>query len=333
MLWGLDLLGLSRFPDLALREQPAGWSIGCFGSGVFGNPYPALDRILATGRVPRVRVQCLWSDSHSFGPADLPRAIAEAKKLAPLIGKYPNVEFRVSPYCEHRLSGRDITQVLAAVQKVVPTAVMVNAPCPGHRVYLPGVVNELHGAETGPVPSGRVDFSFDGTPCVDADVEAFKRKYANAETFYFHEPRFNGRWEDNDKTPRPDRKGWPDSALIDSVIYLHRDKGAARLAKGWLYKSHSENKGSGDARAEKPVLIGPVKTREVRLVCDNGQVADVLRYYGPYSGGGFRYYASAWGYQTAEKARRIQGHPLVKVVADGKGYGTINPAFREGSYR
>lgn len=332
MMFGLDLLGGAKYEDLCVNELPEGWAFGVF-FDTFGNSEKLIQRVAATGRCPRIRVQLIWDDAHVFTVDDVAEATKKATKIEAIAKKFPSVEFRISPFCEHKLKLPFLEAAAQKIKAAAPSCIYVNCPMSGGDI-MPNEVNELHGADKISRPGiKRLDFSFDGTACVDSDVEKYKGAYAKAETFYFHEPRFNGRWEESDKTPRPQRKGWPDSNLIDSVIYLARDRGDCKLSKDFLYKSHAENKGNGDKRAEKPLFICPKKSRRIELVANNGQVVGTFAFYGLYNDGRWRYYSQEWGYQIAEKARRIQGHSLVRVRIDGKFYGTINPAFRFGGFR
>lgn len=336
MMFGLDHLGGARYSDLALREHPEGWAFRCF-MNTFRDGLPLLEAVAKSGRAPLIGTHGVWDDDHHFGNFQFELAKREAKRFNQLAKRFPGIVFEYSPYCEHRLSANDAHNVMQECQHLAPKCRIVNTPEHGKGAVLPAWKNEVHGK--GPALRGLYNFSFDGTPCVDSDIEEFKAIHSRCGVFYLWEPRFNGRWEDTDKTLRPQRKGWPDSKLIDSVIYLHRDRGKCMLPDKWTYKSHAENKGPNpqtgnmDQKAEKPCVIAPKKDSRIDLVAENGQAIGSLKYYGPFSGGGFRYYSPEWGYQLAEKARRIQGHSVCSVVFGGKKVGQINPAFRFGSFR
>jgi hypothetical protein len=326
-MYGLDYLGGAKYADVIMREHPDGWAAGFFLSE-FGDARPVIKKLLATGRCPVVRIQILWTN-HTYDPARHDaKILAGIRECNKIKAAFPNVDVQVSPVCEHNIKGSQLRSLFSRCAQTAQGLTLVNNPWQGDT--LPGV-NETHNAER--AMSGRYNFSFDGVACVDSDTEKIKAIHSSAETFFFWDARFNGKWESNEKTPIAQRKGWPDSKLIDSIIYLKNAKGGVKLPKGWLWKSHSENKGTGDARAEKPVCIAPVKASRLELVAGSGQVIGTLRYYGAYSDGRFRYYSDEWGYQLADKAKRIQGHPIVSVRAGRKIYGTINPAFRENEWR
>lgn len=336
MIFGLDHLGGARYPDLAAREQPQGWAFGIFWNvDGFGKAEPLVRRVAKEGRTLIIRIQALWRDDHNrkpFDERDKIRAIKIARRVQSIAQEYKNIEFRFSPFCEHKNDARFIRDTFQKIKRVAPSLELVNSPNHDCSTVIEEAINEFHGAQKKPRACKRMQFSFDGTASEDSDVEEYKKNYAKAEIFFLWSPRFNGNFDGVTK-PRKERKGWPDSNLIDSIIYTARARGECKLEKNHLFKSHSENKGKGDPRAEKPVYICPIRSSQVELVADNGQVVHALRLYGKYIDGRSRYYASDWGYSIAEKAVRIQGHPICKVRINGKIYGKVNPGFRFGSFR
>ena len=109
-------------------------------------------------------------------------------------------------------------------------------------------------------------------------------------------------------------------------MVLSNSKGATSLPANWLYKSHAENNGYGDTRAEKPVMIAPVKAAAIELKGPDGRVIETLRYYGSYSDNKrWRYYGTRWGFETLAQ---IRGGTSVTVWVNGKKVGSVNPAFR-----
>ena len=319
MIYGLDLLGLAKYPNVAAKEFPPGFALGCF-SSTFGDARPAVEAILKTGKCSHVRVHLMWKDNHNFTTKDFPAIVKEAKKWQQLVWKY-NVKWYFSGACENHLSAKNALDLANKVLAVLPV-IYVNsgdAKLPND----PQFRTEVHGTKTKALKVPYI-FSYDGNACVDANVEEQKKKHKDAEIFFLWEPRFNGRWETNDTTPRPLRKGWPDAKMIRSVVALATQTGTSKLPKNWLYKSHAENKGIGDPRAEKPLFISPVKSTLVTLKLGNATKA-TFKYHSPYSGGGYRYYTTMWGYEIAKQ-------PL-DVWANSKKYGFVSPAFRAGSFK
>ena len=333
MMYGLDYLGGAKFADLVLREHPTGWAAGFF-ANTFGNAWPLIAKLLATGRCPRVRVHAVWQDDHKYDPKrDDPVIMRELKAANSLKATFPQVEVQFSPFCEHNIKGAQLRQLFAKVKQAAGDLTLVNSVMNGD-VLPPNVaLNEIHGLHK-PLKEP-YNYSFDGTPCVDADVEGLKSAHQNVVTFFFWTSQFNGRKNPNDTTPRPQRQAWPTSQLIDSVIYLHNECGAAKLPRNHLWKSHADQHEvpKPEPRALKPVYILPIKASRVELVADNGQVVAASGGPLPFNDGRFRYYFPDYGYSMAEKARRIHGKPTVSVRVGGKVVGTVNPAFRAGSFR
>lgn len=320
MMYGLDLLGLPKYIVHAVRVFPVGWALGCF-SDTFGDARGGVERIIKTGRCPRVRVHLAWKDNHNFSQKDFKQIEKEAKKWVPLVQRYPHIEWGFSGACEHHLSIADSVRLAELVLNVHPDQIAVNTG--DHDIAIAQTISETHGTKAR-VGKPKYNFSFDGSACVDSDAESLKQKHKSAETYFFWEPRFNGRWETKDTTPRPQRTGWPDIKLLRSVVCLGGECGAVSLPNKWLYKSHAENHGTGDARAEKALFIAPIKTDAI-LLKDKKTVKAVFKYFGPYQGGGHRYYSTKWGYEIAEK-------PLT-VEANSKAIGQVNPVFRCGVFR
>lgn len=332
MRYGLDFLGLAKYAKVAAENFPAGWALGTF-SSTFGDARPAVERILKTGKPSAVRVHLAWADDHNFALKDGPKIVREAQGWLPLVERYPNVVWYFSGACEHKLSAKFANDLAMRVLDVFPeTTWYVNAPMKGGADIIgPRILNERHGTKARRKFENDA-FSFDGSACVDADVEFFKKEFVS-HNFFFWEPRFNGRYEADDNTPRPERDDYPDKKLIESVVALSKNKGLVRaLPKGWIYKSHSENDGKPSLRAEKPCLISPLKKDKITLRLANRKVIATFNYYGTYKGGGHRYYTEKWGYEIAQMAEYAQGSPIVQIWA-GTMIGVINPAFRTAPYR
>lgn len=330
MRYGLDLLGCARYADLARREHPEGWAIGAFSKSVFGDSRPVIAPLLDSGRAPEARVHLLWSDSHTFNERSILAAEKEAKLWLSL-SRVHKKNLQISPWCEHNAKLPLLRKLREAIMSVLPDCEYVNTPWKGD--FIPGVRSEIHGNHK--IPNGPLNWSYDGLPCVDADTELYKKTYSGrSDTYYLWTSQFNGRKNPNDTTPRPQRKAWPTSELIDSVIYLHRDRGSLKLPANWLWKSHADQHNvPPEPRALKPVFIIPPKVKRVELVADNGQVVAVSGGAQPFSDGRWRYYFGSYGYQLSEKARRIQGHSVLQVSINGKIRGKVNPAFRFGNFR
>jgi hypothetical protein len=81
------------------------------------------------------------------------------------------------------------------------------------------------------------------------------------------------------------------------------------------------------------VFITPVDAKRIELVADNGQVVAVMPRTSNFTDGRPLYRLPEFGYLVAEKAIRIHGKPTLRLIADRKEIGVVNPAYREGVYR
>lgn len=333
----MSYLGGAKYGDLILKEHPEGWGATFFTQKeLFGDPKPLIDKLCATGRCPVIKLNLAWKDDHKFSRADFPKIAREADRFKDLIQKYKNIKFYVCGATEHTLNAEDANNLRLLIGSRILSAEYINNPWEGKGAFLLGCTNEIHGVKANKPKIGEsYSFDFDGSNCVDANVEAIKAKFADAELFAFWHPAFNGRLTSNDKTPRPQRKAWPNSALIDSIIALHKPNGVnGKMPKGYLWKSHADrHETPPEPRAYKPVLIMPPKSRRVELITENGQVVAAGSAPAPFADGRFRYYFADYGYLIAEKAKRIQGHGVVTLRVDGKAICKINPAFRSGDFR
>jgi hypothetical protein len=333
MNFGIDFLGGARYAKTVLQEQPRAWGFGIFADvDGFGKAYKLIEQVAALG-VPFIRVQLMWKDDHNFRASDIPEIEKRVKQLVPIMNKYLNVRWFLSPCCEHNLNEAQFEPFAQAVLKNYLLCTVVNSPNKGKGFVSKKYLNEYHHEEK-PRSGGRYASSFDGANCVDSDVTKYKANYKDAEYFMLWNSQCNGRRNLEDKTPRKDRKYWPTDKQIDSWIWLAKDRGNPKLPAKWLLKSHSDQHTvPPSGKDQKPVWIIPVKARAVVVKASNGQVIDEARYFGTFQGGGFRYYHQSWGYELAQKAIRIQGHPVCNVFVNNKKIGSINLAFREGNYR
>lgn len=317
MPYGQDTLGAAKYRQTLNQALPLNQGEGHF-SNTFGDILPVIKLEAARG-VPFIRLHLMWRDRHDFSPSDFPAIVKEAKRVCPTIQMNPQVKWYLSGACEHNLNSNQALKLAQLVSQACPQATYVNTPGVTGAI-LPSYINEVHGGKR--PRSAKYAFSFDGTAAEDSDVESYKRAFPNAEYFMIWGPRYNGRWESNDTTPRDQRKGWPDVKYIKSLSYLANPKGATSLPANWTWKSHSENKGNGDPRAEKPVLISPLKVSQVVLKVGS-EIRDTMKYYGLFADGRSRYYGNHWGYELKQ----------VDLWADGKKQGNVNAGFRDGGFR
>lgn len=343
---GRDYLLGSNFGDLIIKEHPEGWAAGFILNTTDQptkkpNAWPVIKRLLQTRRCPEIRNHAVWDDDHIYNERrDLPVILREAKRSIDIKRQFPSVDVQFSWFCEHKERRATIQKVFKAIRKLpgASTITLVNANWRGDFIYEPGVINEVHGSKS-PIPKGVYNYSYDGQNVFDSNIVADKRKFRGARTYYLWCPQDNGRETLTDDTPRPDRKAWMYPQLNDSMIYLWGEKGITTfpLQSGFrVWKSHADQHDiPPEARAHNPVLIIPENVRSVDLIAANGQRIDTMTNAGSFKGGGFRYYiqSSRFGFEVAERAKRISGSPVVTLRAGNQVFGTVNPAFREGTAR
>lgn len=312
MIYGIDTLAGAKYPKV-VRSIPNTLAVGFFAE-TFGDAFPVVQRELESGRC-KIRVHLLWSDSHSFGDRDIPKIRKLARKYQALAARFPG-RVEISPFCEHNLSAPD--KYLDIVAAEAPAASIVNTPWKGaiSRKYK----NEVHGDHK--APNGVYNYSYDGTSATDANVEADKAKHSRADIFFIWSPRLNLKWSMKDATPRPQRKAIPSPEYIDSLEYLAGPKGETSIPKNWLVKSHAERHEASDTKGDKLLIISPLKSAQITLK-RGGKVVATLPYYGPFDGGGHRFYAKAMGFQIG----------VVEVWQEGKKFGVVNCGFRDPTFR
>lgn len=339
--YGIDFLGAARYKKTVISEHPRDFGFGAFlDVDGFGATYDLFDQMASLG-APFLKPQMLWEDNHQFKTEHLKILEARCKKLALIVAKHPDKRWFISPCCENELNEKQFEPFAQIVLKHIPRATVVNSPNgngKGHRSTK--YQNEFHGDD----PRARFGdgHSFDGDNITDSNIEALKAKG------FLYLMIWNSQCNGNRKIFKPgDKRGpqdfverakriyWPTPKQIDSWIYLiTHNKGEVKLPKDWIFKSHSDQHSQPPAgKDQKPCWVKLPKFRAIEVKARNGQLIDKAPYFGTFEGGGHRYYHNDWGFILSEKAKRIQGDGLCDVFADGKKVGTINLAFRGGSFR
>jgi hypothetical protein len=348
---GLDELALHQFPKAANASNPRGWVLAAF-TNTFGDSLPDIEKEIQLHNPAAVIGRLHWDDRHGCDAKKFDEIAKEAARFNVVAKRHPERPFIATGWTEN-----ECDQGKAALLRA-----MVLAKCPECDGYSQSVncntgaflyddpqrtFNEVHGVCDRVPAKGKIIYSFDGKPAVDLDFKAILKRWMRATYFLIWDCRFNGRWECNDKTPRPQRKGWADSPLIKSLFYLWNEKGAVgKFASLWLWKSNSENKGTGDWRAEKPVAILPVSADAISIVAvDDAVIATCSgrdaagKIYSPMTTSpwssrnkGYRFYCKEMGFELAEKARK-HGSALVRIRAKKTLSPQFNPAFRHDTFR
>lgn len=337
-MFGIDYLGGAKYPKIIIDEHPTGWAAGFF-ANTFGNAYKnAIIPLLASGgRCPRVRIHGVWDNTHQYKPqihdSVIDRELNRAKQLKQ---QFPEVDVQFSPFCEVGGPSTVIEHIIGRCLKQGTTGItLVASSLGGYKVQ--GAITEFHAGFQGNLGHQQFNFSFDGVDAFGADVESFKQKFRDANTFFFWSPHLNLKPKIDDTTPIAERTYRPQAKHIDALIALHRPSGEVSIPKGWILKPMSED--TGDSKSNKVVILAPINVPQMKFreVAGN-QAVDTLINYGQYKekiNGKtcWRYYSSEWGYLIAEKAFRISGEKRVVLMAKGEQKGVVNPAFRAGIFR
>jgi hypothetical protein len=329
MIYGIDALAIAKYPEL-LKDWPKGFALGVFWD-TFGPVRGVLEDYCKRSLGPLVRVQGQWDDNHRFGPSNFPKAIAIGQAVSDLKKKYPHIRFQYSPFCEDKLSTDAKLPIFRQLSEKFPNLELVNSSIRGGG-YVPGVINEIHHNDkpTGN-PPGKINFSYDGLAgskkdsragngCVDSNVEKWKKTYAHAEVFWFWVLQCNMKWGVKDETDRPNRRCKPTPKLFKSLAYYAGTKSVVKLDKGWLYKSHAEQHGNVDNRANRPVVLAPVGWRG-KSVSVGGVVFTPS---GSTDGRKVFRCLNKFGFEMKRFAA---------VKADGKTVGTVDCGYRENEWK
>lgn len=338
MIYGLDVLGLPMFSSIAIKNWPQGFACGVFDS-TFGNVWPALNKLAATGKCPRIRVQGPWTN-HAYIPAKHDKAIfAALKKCNELKAKFPHIHVQFSPVCEHNIKGQTLVNLLNKCGDASRDVEIVNNPYQGD--FSKRFMNETHFNKPVPQSFGAYQFSYDGISTVDSDIEKDKVTHKDAQVFFMWHPSFNMKYRTqtdkeqpknvikNDTSPPKDRVCKPTAELIQSLAILSVSKGETNFPKGWTGKSHADRSQTPiEKRAYKPVYISGSPTEKYEFLKVGKVKSSPPEPFNDKNTGkllGWRYYLPIYGYQIANK--------VVDITGNGKVLGTVNPAFRDGKFR
>jgi hypothetical protein len=327
MILGIDTLAAVKYPKKVFKHVPPGWALGVFWD-TFGPAKPFITKAAKKGKWPIIRIQGIWQDSHTFTANDFTNAIKIGGEVMELQAKFPSVQFRYSPFCEHRLPKSKMVPLLESLKTRFPDLLLVNtAISGGETVGADLAVNEFHGLDVPGGAKNRYEFSFDGTHCVDADIEMFKSRYSAAEVFWFWVWQMNLKMSGKDKTPRIMRKVRPTKKLFKSLEALGGEKIVDTLDKKWLYKSHAEQVTVDEGRGNRAIILGP-KEGKVEVVASGKKIASFAA-----SGkheNDFIYRSAFFGYELQNKARKAGTDGRLQVVVDDKSMGFVDPVFRCG---
>lgn len=331
MIYGIDALGGCRFQPELLKAITPDTVVGLF--------YKTFDKGPLTGKrllealckfgVKEIPVHLAPFDpTHRYPIGQLmPKIKIWAREVEAIAVRNPSCIILMSAFCEHNHTAKEMAPVIAELQRIAPSCLMLNSIWKGQRV--PGIITELHleSSKTLPrKPEGEYTISFDGFggngkgDFPDTDVQAILAKYSDARHIRAWNFRFNGKYGDKDKTPINSRKFWPSVEYIKGTLEIMRAReGEITFQKDKLYKPFADDHGEG-GKDNKATLIINSKASSVEVLDSKGNVIDVMKRFGdPHTGTpkGNRYYSSKYAYQLASKARSKTGSSLGRFRAPG----------------
>ncbi len=326
MIYGIDYLAGAKYGRKILEAHPAGLAAGFF-ANTFGNPYPVIRKLLEQNLCPAIRIHAVWEDNHKYNKAKHDDIIrAEYAKLVSLAHEYPLVMWYFSPFCEHTMTARQFRNVVASLSESNVT--IVNNPMKGRGIA--GFITERHGSKSNPEQTGI--FSYDGEDAFGANVPQHKEKFGACELFFMWAPQLNLRKALNDNTPRPVRTYRPHikhiKTLVEYCYLIVTDD--PQLSSRFTYKPVAED--TGDSKSNKIVLISKRKIPFYAFVA--GTKLYKLTYFGPFKGGGHRYYSKEWALDVFTQAWADENITVLDLIDPaGKVIGKVCPIVRAGNFR
>ena len=351
MKFMMDYLGGANYGQMILRRHPASMGVGVILNT--NNPqwpktnfWPIAERLAERGKLPFFRPHAIWEDSHIYNPEKHNKIIlTEFERIADLKGKFPQVDCYFSPMCErdnnHQQFNRLIERLLEDADKLGIS--IVNSVTKASYWPSGAVINELHGSKMKP-NWGRCAYSTDGKQAWDQNVVKLRETPPRAvmEYFAFWVSLLNGKCNDKqphepgaDTTRRNLREAWPYPEVFPALSMLVETPEGVRLGKEHIWKTHADQHGPvRKPREGKPVFITPADGASciVRTVVGNKLVATMPRD-GNYTDGRPKYRCNEFGFQLANKARKLSGSPMVRLMINRKEIGVVHPAFRAGVWR
>lgn len=292
-----------------------------------GDPYPKAKRILQSEKFSCARVQGFWSYQHK--PASL-AIVKQQVKIWARLQDEAGKKIYFSPSCEYDKSTPKslVKQWIATIRAAGLTPVLTPMGGP----VVPGVLIEKHGDKV----TGSQCFSTDGQSAVDCDFAKLIKLNSTAEYGLAWIPRYN--CSVAGANPPPAQRVHAPSvrdirmvdALFDACTY-------GDLTGKQLYKLAAEDKGTGDPRANKPLLILKEKAEFAAILDSKGGLLCKFPYYDTYLNDGHRYYSGSgprlYGYEIAELARKNTGSDVICVRVGTKVYRIGSGQFRHGYYQ
>lgn len=364
-VFGQDTLAIqhSKFQVRELvKFLPQDTALGTL-SNTFGNQLSAITRALSSGRVKYLRVHLINGSciaNQNCGPYEIgygynlksfeasvlaknPKIITYVRNHTLLYCDLPNTKVLISPVVEHRLNNRAYRILADTIVSSCPSAQLVNNPVTGIGERYRGSWIESHSDRI----SGADIYSFDGVDATDSNIPLWKSKTAKAKISFVWSRVYNCRNLGPFQDPR-NRTSCPKSRDFELLAHITDNRPPAPTTSSKcgsfkspnIWKPLSEDKGTGDPRANLPVLLSRLGNGNTEIATYKGTCIGTLSYFGPPTTEGLgRYYSGLpgavrlSGYEIEKKAVRLSGSPWVWVRQNNKCFGPFIPGMRQGTYR
>jgi hypothetical protein len=366
---GQDLLAIQHeeFPVEDLLPLIPDGFIGGNLDWTFGTRLTPVKKVLDTGKVIQWRVHFFngpglrngqlgryephagmtiksFNAAWEAGGGKLRRHLRDRVRLyCQLLEGYPAVALEMSPTLEHNLTSRAFRKQAAVIRENCPRAVIVDNPVGGVR-STPGFKIERHGTAVKGLKAP-CNVSLDGDEALDANIPAYLASNPNC-TRYLWTHKFNGRLTKGSFVDPRKRKAWPTPQIFRTLLayarplpYMPLADGCIPIRSPHLWKVSADDHGTGDIRANKPLWISPRSFSQALVLTALGRLRiGTLDYYGPFDGGGIRYYSGLgsglYGIEMTEKSETLSGSPYVVIKEDGgRCFGPFAPHHRHGYFR
>lgn len=283
-----------------------------------------------------------------------PKVIAHVKKRVKLYHdfftyEFPGIKPLISPILEHNLT-KEAWRILAdTVKNEWPEVQLVNSAMNGQGERYRGAWVEDHG-NSGLTPGADI-ISTDGTEIMDINSMKYVSDTSHSRIAFRWSRRNNCRAQGSFVDPR-DRKSCLTKREAEQQTHV-TDKipegnpktfncrsGDWAFTQAEIWKPLSEDKGTGDSRANLPVLItGKFGTGTVTLVDFRGNTVGHLGYYGKFTDGRLRFYSGfgsgsrETGFQFQNKSVGTSGANFTWARQGNKCIGPFIAGRRQGNYR
>lgn len=329
-IYGLDILGLAKHDaNMISQELDSNSVIGVL-MGTFGDIRPNLSILIKTGKVIAVRLHGIdgTTNNHGcFGSVTDPNFLIGKLKIAKAFAdQYPQVKWYFSPVLEHGCTQSSIVQTwYNLTRKYFPQATPV-CSSNGVGVCIAGMLRENHGGGSGQIVSG------DGISTFDTDSIAY-RSAGSVLVLSWHNC-CNGRLTSEKPggpvPPPTQRVNWCQQDEIRHLVRILRAPAPKPVVAGCrdilppdIGKPRSENYGigHGDTRQNKPmVILSKAGLRQLNIQSLGGQTVGCFSEYGPYAGGGERYYEGNCSGKNPTQLQDLLGSEWGKLTSGNQCY-------------